>query len=355
VFGFLLLVLGLPLSGVWLAGLPLPAYTEFPPRTRYVYHAPFSWPVFAVLACIAAILLLGFDVHVWRHRRRVAATPRNVRRFPWWGIAGVGLGAVFWVLSWTRYPWFSRFQRFTFTPLWLAYILVVNALAYRRTGRCMLLDRPRFFLCLFPVSAAFWWFFEYLNRFVQNWYYVGAHGMGGLQYFLLATLPFSTVLPAVLGTYELLDSDPRAGAGLDRFVRIRPACPRAAGMIGLVLGGLSLAAIGIWPDYLFPLLWVSPVLVLISLEAVQGRPTVLSPIATGDWRRLYLVGTAALCCGFFWEMWNFLSLARWIYSVPFVHRFPLFEMPVLGYLGYLPFGVECAVIGDIVAEHISDE
>ena len=57
---------------------------------------------------------------------------------------------------------------------------------------------------------------------------------------------------------------------------------------------------------------------------------------------------AALICGFFWEMWNFFSLARWNYAVPFVHRFQIFEMPLLGYAGYLPFGAECAVIADVL-------
>ena len=51
---------------------------------------------------------------------------------------------------------------------------------------------------------------------------------------------------------------------------------------------------------------------------------------------------AGLACGFFWEMWNMWSLAKWVYSVPFVDRFHLFEMPALGYAGYLPFGIECA-------------
>ena len=57
---------------------------------------------------------------------------------------------------------------------------------------------------------------------------------------------------------------------------------------------------------------------------------------------------AALVCGFFWEMWNYFSLARWTYSVPLVQRFQLFEMPLLGYAGYLPFGLVCAIIGDAI-------
>jgi hypothetical protein len=49
-------------------------------------------------------------------------------------------------------------------------------------------------------------------------------------------------------------------------------------------------------------------------------------------------------------MWNFHSLARWEYAIPFVHRFPVFEMPVLGYAGYLPFGLECAAVGRLLSE-----
>jgi hypothetical protein len=47
-------------------------------------------------------------------------------------------------------------------------------------------------------------------------------------------------------------------------------------------------------------------------------------------------------------MWNFYSLAKWTYHVPFVQRFEIFEMPILGYAGYLPFGLECAVISELV-------
>jgi hypothetical protein len=64
---------------------------------------------------------------------------------------------------------------------------------------------------------------------------------------------------------------------------------------------------------------------------------------------------AALICGFFWEMWNYGSMARWIYNVPYVNRFHLFEMPVLGYAGYLPFGVECAVAAQFVGYRVPTE
>jgi hypothetical protein len=50
--------------------------------------------------------------------------------------------------------------------------------------------------------------------------------------------------------------------------------------------------------------------------------------------------TAGLICGFFWELWNWGSLPKWLYDVPFANRPTLFEMPLLGYGGYLPFALE---------------
>ncbi|NJN70624.1 MAG: hypothetical protein HC801_10345, partial [Nitrospira sp.] len=52
----LALVLGLPLLGVLLAGEPVWRYLEFPPRTSYVQHDPFSWPVFIALALLIALI-----------------------------------------------------------------------------------------------------------------------------------------------------------------------------------------------------------------------------------------------------------------------------------------------------------
>ena len=109
-------------------------------------------------------------------------------------------------------------------------------------------------------------------------------------------------------------------------------------------------SVGIWPNVLFPLLWMAPLLILTSLQAVRGEKTIFEPLARGQWRDLCLLGVAALICGLFWEMWNVYSLARWTYAVPFVQRFHLFEMPILGYAGYLPFGLECAVIARLFLE-----
>jgi hypothetical protein len=348
------LLLGLPLSGVWLAGADVSAYLEFPPRTRYVGHAAFSWPVFIALAFAILAVVLPFLNRAIRaslpiSRSAAAATTgecaAEVRDFgfPWWGWLGLGSGVLFWIAAWTRFPWMETLQCYTFTPQWIAYIVVINALTFRRTGRCLMTRNTGFFLKLFPVSAAFWWFFEYLNRFVQNWYYAGCEQFTPFQYFLAATLPFSTVLPAVLSTEEWLSTVPGRFAGLEHFIPVRTRRPKTFAWWMLAVAATGLFFIGWFPDQLFPLLWVAPLLLLMAFNAVQGG-SFFPEVKTGDWRRVFRLCLAALICGFFWEMWNAFSLAKWIYAVPFVHRFQLFEMPVLGYAGYLPFGLECAVV-----------
>jgi len=337
------MLLGLPFMGVLLAGFPVDRYLEFPPETEYVTHTSFSWVVFVIcglfiFATIFPLLLKGIQAV-----RRAETKSSILSPFPWWGGLGILTGLISWVLAWTRFPWFEIFQPYTFTPLWLSFILVINALTHRRKGRCMMLDRPAFFLLLFPTSAAFWWFFEYLNRFVQDWHYVGVR-FDAWEYFWYATLPFSTVLPAVLGAREWILTFSWVEKGFARFFPISVSKPNILAWALLVVSGAGLAGIGVWPDYLFPLLWVSPLLIIVSLQVIMGESHILSAINEGDWRLVVCSALAALFCGFFWEMWNFFSLAKWEYSIPFVHRYQIFEMPVLGYAGYLPFGLEIAAI-----------
>lgn len=344
------MLLGLPLIGASIAGLPIVRYLEFPPQTRYVQHTPFSWPAFLVivLAILACVLLPAFKGIQSSRKPPLPAGNSRSYPFPWWGWLGIVTGLVAWVLAWTRFAWFAEFQPHTFSPLWFSYILVVNAFCLRRNGRCLMTGRPGFFLLLFPASAAFWWFFEYLNRFVQNWYYVGAT-FTPWAYFWYATLPFSTVLPAVLSTRQyLLGAD-----WINRcFAQTRPVMlshpvPAAAGL--LLLSAAALSGIGVWPSYLFPFLWVAPFLIIICLQTLLKERHLFSEIAAGDWSGAAAAALAAIICGGFWEMWNYFSLAKWEYSIPLVHRFQIFEMPLLGYAGYLPFGLECAVIGDMLA------
>jgi hypothetical protein len=343
------LLTGLPLLGAALAEKDIAPYLRFPPATAFVVHAPFSWLVFCAFALATGASVAPF---IYRLSRATATAAVPVARgrspFPWWGWLGGVIVALAWWLAWTRFPWFAPLQAFTFSPVWLGYILVVNALTSARTGRCLLRDRPGYFLALFPLSAGFWWSFEYLNRFVQNWYYVGGAAFTPWEYFWYATLPFATVLPAVLSTRELLASLPWLSRGLETAWRIHLSRPKLVAATVLLLAGTGLTAIGVWPEILYPALWLAPLLLITALQAIAGEPTIFEPLYRGDWSRLWQAALAALVCGFFWELWNYKSLVHWQYSVPFVQRFRLFHMPLLGYAGYLPFGLECLALASLL-------
>ena len=53
-----------------------------------------------------------------------------------------------------------------------------------------------------------------------------------------------------------------------------------------------------------------------------------------------------LICGFVWETWGFWLQVKWVYSVPYFHRFCYAEMPLIGFAGYLPFGIEALLVCD---------
>ena len=346
------MIAGLPLLGIIAAGRDPRVYLEFPPLTVYVRHAGFSWAWFAFFATVNLLLAAGLLLAVRRGVNR-RLSEQEVRRptagtFPWWGWAGVTLCLLSWLLAWQRFTWFWLFQPHTFLPIWAGFILAINALSVKRSGSCLLTRRPLGFLLLFPTSVGFWWLFEYFNRFVQNWYYTGIEGMGPGEYSYYSSLAFATVLPGVLSMIDLLLTVPALGVGLARCKPVNLTDSRTIPVLTLALSGTGLALIGIFPDQLFALLWVSPLLIILSMQRLTGRTTLLASMTYGDWRPVVVPALAALVCGFFWEMWNHFSLARWTYSIPYVQRFHLFEMPILGYGGYLPFGLECLLAGSLV-------
>ncbi len=344
-----IMLLGLPLIGVVLTGKDVLTYLEFPPLTRYVVQAGFSWWIFAVSAAIdLTLVIMIVRMLISAHQRSRPAKAGKALPFPSWGWIGVAIMLGGWLLAWTRFSWFAVLQRHTFCLPWIGYILFINALCVKRNGQSLLTDTPTRFLLLFPVSALFWWFFEYLNRFVQNWYYIEVEMFGPLAYTSMATLAFATVLPAVLSTHRLLLTFATFDQGLKHQRPLRVAHTRTLAIATLLICSFGLALLGVYPDLLFALVWLAPLLIIAALQAMAGRHTIFSPLKRGDWRSIIASALAALICGFFWEMWNVGSLAGWVYAIAYVDRFHIFAMPLLGYGGYLPFGLECLIIGQIV-------
>jgi hypothetical protein len=69
----------------------------------------------------------------------------------------------------------------------------------------------------------------------------------------------------------------------------------------------------------------------------------------GSLRTFYLLLGAGAICGLLWEFWNFWAVTKWVYTVPYVGFLTIFEMPMLGFLGFPPFAVECYVMMNTVS------
>jgi len=251
-------------------------------------------------------------------------------------LTGAVLLCTAWPLNWLLSDE-SRRTSYLFFPLWLGYILVMDGLVTLRNGTSMLNRSARAFAGLFLASAPCWWLFEVINWRTRNWQYLGGQVFTGFEYLLLSTLSFSTVMPAVFETAELVRSF-RWAEWFASGPRLRPTTPLAVGMVGAGLGMLTL--IMTWPKLFYPFVWGAVFLIFEPVNWLARRQSFFDRLQHGDWRPVISLSVGALICGFFWEMWNYYSYPKWIYHTPGAEYLHVFEMPLLGYIGYMPFAWE---------------
>jgi hypothetical protein len=260
-----------------------------------------------------------------------------------WTAGLVGLPLSHYCLVAQIEPFYSSIYCF----LWWSYIFSVDFVVCGLRGHSLLRDQPREFLFLALWSVPVWLVFEMANLRLQNWYYVMApYGFSwGTVYLILA---FATVLPAVFETTLL------ALALFERFlpggsIRGRPfGVSRLNIGLQLALGAAMLALMLAFPKNCFCLVWgfayflTDPICYWVWRKEKNhvGR-SLLGQLAAGDNTRLLALLTAGLICGGLWEAWNLGARTKWIYSVPFFDELKLGEMPVLGFLGFPPFALEC--------------
>lgn len=246
---------------------------------------------------------------------------------------GVVLNGVAWVSAWMRV---GPLAHYSFFPLWLGFILIVDAATEARSGTSLWRRGGARFVALFLVSAPFWWYFERMNARVGNWHYRTHRPFATGEYIFWASLAFSTVIPAVLAVAELLGTfAPRASFP----ARVGRLPGRLAAAI-LATGIATLALSLLFPRQCFPFLWLSLLLILDPINGYAGEASIIALVRARAYAAIARLMAAGLICGFFWEMWNFFSLPQWYYTVPYVGFGKIFAMPVLGYGGYLPFALE---------------
>lgn len=219
--------------------------------------------------------------------------------------------------------------------VWWGYILVLDGFCAWRRGSSLLTTRRRLVPSLCVASVSFWFFFELLNLRFQNWYYVGVFAaddvpslFGGVAFVVAA---FSTVFMGIFETIEALSV-----AGLFRRWRgraSRPLAPWVSWAVQALGAAMAFCAIA-FPYYLAPLIWGSFTFLVDPWNYRRGARSILRDIEVRDWGLVARVFVAGLVCGVVWESMNFFAPQKWIYTVRGLEGLKLFEMPLLGFLGF---------------------
>lgn len=283
----------------------------------------------AIGLAITSITVVGLAVGFLRHRQG------RFVLYGWAGLAVLGIaeGLMF------RNVWPVNVY---FTPIaWTAYICVADAAVLATTGQSRLHDAPRRFLLTALVSIPLWLIFEAYNLRLANWTYLGLP-LNRLAALLGYGWSFATITPAILETADLIEA----------FGRFKPARPvvfsaRAQGIM-IVFGAACLILPAVLPRniaaYVFALVWIGFVFLLDPINYRLGLPSLLGDLAAGRRGRFYSLFLSGWTCGWLWEFWNYWAAAQWHYIFPIFQQYKIFEMPAPGYLGFLPFALECFVM-----------
>ncbi len=231
-----------------------------------------------------------------------------------------------------------------FTPLvWTGYILVVDAAVFSLRGRSLIKTEPQAFVWMVVLSIFLWLIFEGYNLYLRNWIYVGLPN-SVIPRYLGYGWSFATIWPCILETTELLlatwfrNSPPPPEPVAQTKV---PAAPIIAGIAMLAVPPLMPLDIAV---YLFGPVWLGFILFLDPQNYGAQRPSLWGDWGHGHKARTWALLTAGLVCGLLWEFWNYWAASKWLYIFEIFPDWRIFEMPVVGFLGFPFFALEVFVM-----------
>lgn len=284
-----------------------------------------TWVGLGITFVSVGILVVEFR----RHRQA------NLVAYGWLGLMGL------FAAEWLMFRGVQPIATF-FTPIvWTCYILLADACVFAIRGSSRLHDERRRFLGMALLSIPLWLIFEAYNLRLQNWTYTGVPEPWPLA-LLGYGWSFATITPGIFETADLIES----------FEWFRPRVPvrfsRAAQQGMIIVGVLCLLIPLIAPQAtaarLFFLVWIGFVFLLDPINHRLGLPSLIGDFALGHRARIYSLLASGFVCGWLWEFWNYWAAAKWHYIFPMFQQWKIFEMPIPGYLGFLPFALECFVM-----------
>lgn len=251
-----------------------------------------------------------------------------------YGILGLAL------IIFVEVNFFLKLQPFAdwyFPLVWAGYILVVDAAIYKLRKHSLLSNTPGKLLGMVIVSALLWWIFEFMNLSVKSWGYANTPEVAVTLKNFYGTIAFATVLPAFFETVELIRTIHLFDhAKLKKSHSITKRFLHSMVAIGVITFLLPL----LFPRFFYPLVWVTFFFILDPINYLHKQPSIIRHVKDRNLAIPLSLLLAGIIMGLFWEFWNYWAIPKWSYSIPFLGFFKIFEMPLLGYLGYFPFAFE---------------
>ncbi len=273
---------------------------------------------------------------------------KNDSRFPWFGflglitiiISGIGLYLNLWF-----------FKIFMTPACWTGLILFLDALNYSLAGDSLIKTRRKEFLWMLPWSIGLWYFFEFYNLFIQNWYYVGLPESRVLRY-CGYFWSFATIWPGVLEIFDLIGNTHLIMSIKVKPFRLSKVMLNFSVIFGVVCMIFPIIVSQKLASYMAVLVWLGMIFIIDPINYRNGRFSLWENLSKGSLTTLIQLFLTGLIAGIFWEFWNYWATAKWIYTVPILGHIKIFEMPILGYFGFLPFAVEVYVMWELVKKII---
>ncbi|WP_075603368.1 hypothetical protein [Saccharicrinis aurantiacus] len=316
---------------------------------------PLNWTIFCLITVVFIIpsLLLYMYPKMFGFKKLVI--PRNKfkkRKLPVWFWIGLVLWGITVGLQWTHSSVLLWWLHWSDIPLFWGAILMIDGWVFiRNNGKSLVSRHIHELIGIGLASIPGWMIYEFINFFVENyWYYPYARIMSSQEILMYAIITSSGLMPLAFEWYCLFKTIPSLSTRFSNGPKVVISSKIIT--ILIILSFASMLITGLLPKYMFVTIWVS---LPITLAAILDKLGIWSPvkeISKGNWSPVLLFALTYLLEGFILELQNYLSISRdgvsfiesplyWKYAIPFVDVFHISEMPLLGYAGYLPFGVFC--------------
>ncbi|MFO7979898.1 MAG: hypothetical protein R6V00_03570 [Candidatus Aminicenantes bacterium] len=224
--------------------------------------------------------------------------------------------------------WFYSFS-------WWSFILIMDGINFRLNHSSFLFRSAALFVHTALFSVSVWLVFELINISLKNWIYLNLPE-NTIERWIGYFIAFATVIPALIELSEFFHSIlPKKNLSLFR-IKISSILLDTFLVIGVV--GLILSLV--LPKYFFPLVWLCFIFILDPINYKKNNPSLLKKMENNKWKVFWSWCLAGFTAGFVWEFLNFYSGTKWDYSIPFFDFAHIFQMPLLGYFGFIPFALE---------------